>query len=63
MVLSTDYMHESNFIGKVELYCFVQVCTPIADPSGRSVQGVGLRPIACWDCGLETAGGMDVCLL
>jgi len=24
---------------------------------------VGLRPIACWDCGFESAGGMVVCLL
>jgi hypothetical protein len=24
-----------------------------ADPSGRAVQGVGLRPLACCDCGFE----------
>ena len=23
-------------------------------PSGRAVQGVGLRPLACWDCGFES---------
>ena len=22
--------------------------------SGRAVQGVGLRPLACWDCGFES---------
>jgi len=21
-----------------------------ADPSGRAVKGVGLRPLDCWDC-------------
>jgi hypothetical protein len=23
------------------------------DPGGRAVEGVGLWPLACWDCGLE----------
>jgi hypothetical protein len=23
-------------------------------PSGRAVLGVGLRPVACWDCGFES---------
>ena len=31
-----------------------------ASPSGRAVLGVGLRPLACWDCGFMW--GMDVCL-
>jgi hypothetical protein len=26
----------------------------VADPSGRTVNGEGLRPIACWDCGFES---------
>jgi hypothetical protein len=26
----------------------------IADPSGRAVSGIGLRPLACWDCGFES---------
>jgi len=25
-----------------------------ADPSDRVVEGVGLRLLACWDCGLES---------
>ena len=29
----------------------------LADPSGRVVQGVGLQPLACWDCGFETRWG------
>jgi hypothetical protein len=36
--------------------------------SGRSrsqwpSSGVGLRPLACWDCGFESHRSMDVCLL
>jgi hypothetical protein len=27
------------------------------DPSGRTVQGVGLRLLTCWDCGFETRRG------
>ena len=34
-----------------------------ADSSGRAVCGVGLRPVASWDCWLDFLGGMDVCLL
>jgi hypothetical protein len=31
------------------------VCIPCkADPSGRTVSGVGLQPFACWDCGFES---------
>ena len=26
----------------------------IADSGGRAVQGVGLRPLACWHCGFES---------
>jgi len=29
----------------------------IADPSGRAVWGVGLRPLACWDCGFDSNRG------
>jgi hypothetical protein len=28
-----------------------------ADPGGRAVYGVGLRPLACWDCGFEFRRG------
>ena len=35
----------------------------IADPSGRAVKGIGLWPLACWDCGFQPHRGMDVCLL
>ena len=33
----------------------------IADPSGRAVWGVGLRPLAGWDCGFEFGWG-DECV-
>ena len=26
-------------------------------PGGRAVQGVGVRPLACWDYGFESRGG------
>jgi predicted Zn-ribbon and HTH transcriptional regulator len=29
----------------------------MADPSVRAVYGVGLRPLACWDCGFEFRRG------
>jgi hypothetical protein len=29
----------------------------IANPSGRAVYSVGLRPLACWDCGFESHRG------
>jgi len=32
-------------------------CISIADLSGRAVYGVGLRPLACWDCGFESREG------
>jgi hypothetical protein len=32
-----------------------------AGASGRAVYGVGLRPLASWDCGFESQRGMDVC--
>jgi hypothetical protein len=32
------------------------------DPGGRS-EGVVLRPLACWNCGLESQGGLDICLV
>jgi len=28
-----------------------------ANPSGRAVKGVGLRPLPCWDCGFESHRG------
>ena len=34
-----------------------------ADPVGRAVWGVGLRPLACRDSGFESRRGMHVCLL
>jgi len=29
----------------------------LADIAGRAVQGVGLRPLTCWDCGFESRRG------
>jgi len=30
-----------------------------AGPSGRAVEGVGLRPLASWDCGFEFHHGYE----
>jgi hypothetical protein len=32
-----------------------------ADPTGRAVYGVGLRPLAVWDRGSASCCGQDVC--
>jgi len=34
-----------------------------ADPSGRALEGAGLRPRACWECGSNLTGGMYFYLL
>jgi hypothetical protein len=34
-----------------------------AEHGDRTIWGVGLRPLACWDCGFESHRAMDVCLL
>ena len=33
------------------------VFSTVAGSSGRAVYGVGLRPLACWDCGFESHRG------
>jgi hypothetical protein len=33
-----------------------------ADPSGRAVEGVGTRMLACWECGFESHRGRHECL-
>jgi len=33
----------------------------LADPGGRSVKGVGLRPLDCWDCGFQSGAVIFVC--
>jgi hypothetical protein len=34
-----------------------QLIPYMADPTGRAVKGVGLRPLAYWDCGFESQVG------
>jgi hypothetical protein len=36
---------------------FDSLCFFLADPFGRAVEGVGLQPLACWDCGFESRQG------
>jgi hypothetical protein len=39
--------------------CFTFACllNNYAGPSGRAVYGLGLLPLACWDCGFESCWG------
>jgi predicted Zn-ribbon and HTH transcriptional regulator len=32
---------------------FIKLNTDIAGSSGRAVEGLRLRPLACWNCGFE----------
>jgi len=41
----------------------VEYLNVAADPSGRAVRDVGLRPLACWGCGFECRPVMDICLV
>ena len=53
VVLSLKFstkIHSSRILG---LYM-----PAFAGPSGRAVWGVGLRPLACWDCGFESHRGV-----
>ena len=36
------------------LYFYLRIIKISAGPGGRAVWGVGLRPVACWDCGFES---------
>jgi len=47
---------------KLWVYIYIPIHTRTGT-SGRMVWGVGLRTLACWDCGFESRRGMDVCLL
>ena len=33
----------------------------LVDPGGRAVNGVGLGPLDCWDCGFQSGAVMFVC--
>jgi len=33
----------------------------LADPDGRAVKGVGLRPLGCWDFGFQSRAVMFIC--
>jgi hypothetical protein len=44
---------ENRMMGKI----FGPRRDEVAGPSGHAVYGVGLRPLACWDCGFESRRG------
>jgi len=50
---------------KITLFVFRNIIIIVcfkADPSSRAVWGVGLRPLAYWDCGFESRRGHE-CLV
>ena len=47
----------SDFCTSLNNRIFILLLTSLAGPCGRAVYGVGLRPIACWDCGFESHRG------
>jgi hypothetical protein len=47
-----------TYLNNFELITFVG-----AGPGGRTVKGLSLLPLVCWDCGFESRMGVGVCLL
>jgi hypothetical protein len=39
--------------------CLYSSKDTVADPSGLAVKGMGLRPLACWDCEFESRRGHE----
>ena len=57
---NSNYVFHLNtcvFNGRLVLWLGSVSNILIADPSGPAVYGVGLRPLACWDCGFESHRG------
>jgi hypothetical protein len=46
------HLHGTGHIIGLVILCVVEV-----EPSARAFYGVGLRPLACWDCGFESRWG------
>jgi len=62
--LRRNLSHNTLTLWSTHTNCYLEITldftlpnTTEADPSGRAVYGVGLRPLACWDCGLESHRG------
>jgi len=57
--LSLNYARSSGTqrLIKCDSAVFFGVGEGLADPHGRAVSGVGLRLLACWDCGFESCPG------
>jgi len=52
---------KSVLITAVKVRFLISLEMEITGPGGRAVNGVGLRPLACWDGGLEYRGGYFFC--
>jgi hypothetical protein len=52
---SSVIMEKNLFSSRFQLeFKFVDSKPNHTDPSGRTVYGLGLRPLACWGCGFES---------
>jgi hypothetical protein len=50
-------LNSLNFYSWCHLKVLCMVLQLKADPGGRAVYGVGLRPIGCWNCGFKSRSG------
>ena len=49
----------THYVMYISLSDFQKLRAGRADPSGRAAGGVGLRPLACCDCGFESRRGHE----
>ena len=53
-----NFEKENNILESSIIIIINAFCNYItADPSGRAVEGMDLRPLACWNCGLKCRQG------
>ena len=57
MLYNWSHLHRLPCTTVVQLFERLYMCTTSAVPSGCTVWGVGVRPLACWDYGFEPLRG------
>jgi hypothetical protein len=48
------FVVKQPYVAARSVYIVTVTVWLVADPSDRAVEGVGLRLLACWDCGFES---------
>jgi hypothetical protein len=64
--LLSSFYYNMNLYAHTRYRILMRLLTPAffsAHPYVTLKFGVGLRPLACWDCGFESHLGMDVFVL